>query len=496
MKTLIQTKYGTLQGFVKENTVCFYGIPYAQPPVGALRWTRPQPVCPWEGVRDCTYHRPACPQPGEPQNGLVLDEDCLYLNIWVPEKEEEERLPVFFWIHGGAFTNGTGSDPMHEGIPMGKHGVITVAINYRLGALGFFAHPELSAETEEGVSGNYGILDMIAALKWVKENIAAFGGDPNRITIAGQSAGGGAVGTLLESPLAAGLFTGAIIESGGPAIDKDSYTLPEAEEYGVAFLEAAGCKSLDELRMLPWRDLLKVRCNKKMLHSLGPHRPIIDGYVSQLQTYDAFMLGKTQDVPLLIGSTNFEGFMGYRGSDYAGFLAWMERYAPEAMEEMFALYPMQEREHKYWNTTMGRDKDFANLRLIAKVMSERGQRPVYHYCFAQLFETITGSFDPATHSAEIPYVFNKLHMQRDTLVLERHRKLADTIEAFWANFVKTGDPNGAELPKWPSYTKQTDLHMHFECGKTAAVTPVDPIRTAYHEKLLIDHLPYRKDLGL
>src|SRR3984885_9183748 len=325
---------GLLQGVAASESgdvVVFRGIPYAAPPVGDLRWRAPQPAKAWEGVRECAKFGPAAPQIVSPllatfpgmSLGASTSEDCLYLNVWAPGHHSPEKLPVMVWVHGGGYTFGAHSPPLYEATNLSRRGVIVVGMNYRLGALGFLAHPALSAESEHGVSGNYGLLDQIEALRWVQKNIAAFGGDPERVTVFGESAGGNSVYSLLLTPLAKGLFQRAIPESGGTLnfaqLKKSAYGHESAEEQGIAFAKKCGVKEgpglLAELRALPVEVLLKSVPGLDSMRSFSFRNtgmrlaPIVDGYVITDDPMTMFERGSVNAVPMIVGANGNEGSM-------------------------------------------------------------------------------------------------------------------------------------------------------------------------------------------
>ena len=289
---IVKVEGGTIKGIVSDTMSVYKGIPFAAPPVGDLRWKAPQPVIPWEGIREATEFGPSPMQAGNNEN---MSEDCLYLNVWTPAKSPKEKLPVLVWIYGGGFAGGSTS--YYDGTPLAEQGVVLVSINYRVGKLGFFAHPELSSETEQGTSGNYGLLDQIAGLKWIQNNISKFGGDPDKVTIFGESAGGISVSMLCASPLAKGLFRGAISQSGGSfgPTRKTSYpgenmkTLAQSEQEGLAYSESMGAKNISELRALDASNFAKPGM------MTGGAWPIVDGYVIPDDQYKLYEQGKNND---------------------------------------------------------------------------------------------------------------------------------------------------------------------------------------------------------
>lgn len=416
MTTTVKTKLGEIEGVLSEDgkTAIFKGIPYAKPPVGELRFKRPEPVSPWSGKLDATEFGARCPQAdmaGMPLYGKEFydvklpkeSEDCLYLNIWTPEKNEG-GLPVLFWIHGGAFMNGFGSEKEFDGEGFAKKGVILVTINYRLNAFGFFAHPDLERENPEGVSGNYGCLDQICALKWVKENIEAFGGDGDKITIAGQSAGCMSVQGLISSPLAKGLFRGAILQSGG-GIRSFAGTPDKSAIWEVSkkLLEILNVSTLEELREVPAEKLRDAAFAVPTSGGLG-FTPHLDGWFLKKTTDDAALDGDICDVNYMIGSTS--GDIG--GSELL----------------------------------QGAGKRFCENQL------KLGRRPAYLYYFDR---NLPGDDAGAFHSSELWYEFETLPRCWRPFE-ECDYELSAKISGYWANFVRTGDPNGEGLPAFPAYT--------------------------------------------
>ncbi len=424
MDTVIKTKKGAVEGLVSEDgqTLIFRGIPYAQAPVGPLRFARPQEKEPWEGVRPCKAFGPRCPQADlasmdfygkEFYDAMVppCDEDCLYLNIWAP-RESAGPLPVLFWIHGGAFMHGCSSEKEFDGEGFAKKGVILVSINYRVNAFGFFAHPELEKENPEGVSGNYGILDQIFALKWVRENISAFGGDPEKITLCGQSAGCMSVQTILSSPLAKGLMAGAILQSGtGLPPRRSTPDREQAQAISRRLMEHLGVSTLEELRRVPAEKLMAATYAVQDPGVLG-WRPHADGWLLPGQPEDLAESGAIHDIPTMIGCTGDD--IG-DGALRAGTAAWCE-----------------------------------NLLCL-------GRAPAYLYFFdRKLPGDSAGSF----HSSELWYVFETL--PRCWRPWEEHDyELSQAMSACWANFAKTGDPNGPGLPRWEPYTEGHKAPMEF-----------------------------------
>lgn len=447
----------------------YKGVPYAAAPIGHLRWRPPQQVSAWDGVRKADHYSPTCMQPERPADSVYspgyepTSEDCLYLNIWSPDKSAQDRLPVMVWIHGGGFRLVSGSEKFFDGSALARQGVIVVTFNYRLGAFGFLAHPELSRESERHVSGNYGVLDQVAALEWVKRNIAAFGGDPGRVTIFGQSAGAISVCYLLASPLARGLFVHAIAESTvaclGPP--EQSINLSGAEQAGEKFAAAAHAASVADLRALPAADLLKVAGSY-------PFRPVVDGYFLPEAPYRIFAQGGESRVPVLVGSNGDEGTLLSRPPESSTvFQQQARRQYGEHADEFLKLYPAgsdaQARESNY---TLWRDQVALQARLLAEFES-RGGMKAYRYYFSHkppipphMFREQATHELGAYHSSEIEYVFDNLNT-RPYLWTDTDRTLAKDMSAYWVNFTKRGDPNGAGLPKWPAADARHDVVLEF-----------------------------------
>lgn len=465
---------GQTLGEAADVTV-YKGIPFAQPPVGGLRWKAPQPVKPWDGVRACTEFGPACPQ----QNTLAvygltlpeLSEDCLYLNVYTPAQPSDEKLPVMVWIHGGGNTAGWGHQPTYDGQALTRKGVILVTINYRLGVYGFFAHPALSKESGRAVSGNYGILDQVAALEWVRKNIAAFGGDPDTVTIFGESAGGMDVVVHCLSPLSKGLFHRAIIQSGSAIwgmgyLKKASMTGESAETLGKGFGKTLVGEDADDVLAA-----LRAVSTEKLLEAAagGPRfAPTIDGWVMPDYPATLYEKGLQHNVPLLAGTNADEGTIfalrAPSGTDEQRLAAIGQRWGDYA-EEVMALYPAETKEERekatarYLTDTMFLAPTRATVRAMAAVSAKAY---LYHFTRAQATGRMA-SFG-AFHGSEIPYAFNTIGLTGAAAPSEIDQKLADAMIGYWTQFAKTGDPNGPGLPKWPEYETITDQHL--ELGDT------------------------------
>lgn len=451
----VKTADGLVEGTISENGIRTYkGIPFAAPPVGELRWKAPQPVKRWTGVRKCAAFGPspmqASPAPFSMWSAEFLipkepiSEDCLYLNVWTGAKSKTEKHPVMVWIYGGGFNSGGSAVPIYDGEAMARKGIVVVSLNYRVGIFGFMAHPELTEESTTNASGNYGLLDQIAALQWVKQNIAAFGGDPANVTIAGQSAGSMSVNCLVASPLAKGLFQKAIAQSGA-SFTRNNAPLKTAEEEGLKVQQRLGASSIADMRRLP-ADTLQKR-------GAGMYRPVVDGYVLPEAIVDIFQKRAQNDVALLTGWNEDEGLMfgpvknaaDYRrqaaqesGSDSAAFL----RYYPGSTDE----------EATKSQLNLSRDKTFGVQNFTwANLQSSQGKK-VYVYRFMRKVPA-TGEYKKygAFHTGEVPYVFDNLRFVDRPWERVDH-EMADNMSAYWTNFIRAGDPNGSGLSAWPVYT--------------------------------------------
>ena len=470
----IKVDGGVISGTTADGVRSFKGIPFAAPPVGELRWKAPQKVVPWKGVRKCEAFGPDCPQAPYPAGSMyyspprMQSEDCLYLNVWTAAKAGDKR-PVMVWIHGGALTRGSGATRTYDGTAFAKKGVLLVTVNYRLGPLGYLAHPDLTAESPHNSSGNYGVLDQIAALRWVQKNIAAFGGDPRNVTIFGESAGSWSVNVLVASPLAKGLFHRAIGQSGGSFgpmtyLKEDKPRLTAAEKVGAAFAKAAGADSIKGLRAIPAEKIIEIFNNdaegKKFRTS-----PTVDGWVLPDEIRNIFAKGKQNDVPVIVGSNANEmtsltvpATVPKSLEDYH---KRVETLYGEATRDFDALYPVKSNDDiaaAYLGSL--RDVSFTlPMRTWAR-MTSTGRSKAYLYFFSHVPPNPNSKYLGAYHAGEIAYVFNNLNPQ-NPLLQETDRKLAETMSNYWVNFARTGDPNGKGLPKWAPYKTSDEPYMDF-----------------------------------
>ena len=471
---VVATDAGKVSGLTNQagDVRIYKGIPFAAPPVGDLRWKEPQPVKPWEDVKKCTDFA-ASPMQSKPDPFGVytreflipyepISEDCLYLNVWTAAKTPSEKRPVLVYIYGGGFVSGGAGVPIYDGEAMAKKGIIFVVINYRVGIFGFFAHPELTRESPHNASGNYGLMDQLAALIWVKKNIAAFGGDPHKVTIAGQSAGSTSVNCLVASPLSKGLFSGAIAESGASFISQQgSGGLREAEAAGVKTATALDASTIAELRSKPAAELL----------GKGQSRPVIDGYVLPATIADIFNEHKQNDVPVLTGWNEDDAFVGppKTAEEYKKMIK--SQYGADA-DAFLKLYPAgSDQEAATSQTRINRDQIFGMQNYTwANVQNEKGKSKIYVYRFTRRLPA-TADFVKygAFHTGEVAYAYDNLKfLNRPWEPVDQ--QLANTMSTYWANFVKTGNPNGKGVPAWPAYT--TSDHKIMILGEKPGAKPL------------------------
>jgi para-nitrobenzyl esterase len=460
---------GDIQGVVQGKLVVYRGVPFAAPPVGDLRWRDPQPARPWKGLRAAKTFTSPCMQAMSMlvPPGPSPAEDCLYLNVWAPTTKPQKPLPVMVWIHGGAFTTGAPTAPFFDGTHFANRGVILVSIAYRLGPLGFLAHPELSRESGRG-SGNYGLKDQITALKWVQENAAAFGGDKSVVTIFGQSAGAGSVSFLAASPLAKGLFQRAIAQSGGsfaPATGAGAMVsnLAGAEAEGQRALAELGATTIAAARMLPADQIIKMKAR---------FGPTLDGSVLPNDPYDLYEAHGQNDTPVLLGYNSNEGAMGSHPTTPAEFEAQIRGTYGTSAEAILAVYPhASDAAAQRSSRDVFRDSAFGwNAWIWARLQSKHGKGKVYSYYFDQVAprDSMFYSPDGAVHTGEVPYVFGTL--DAPTAYTDQDRALSDAMQSYWVNFARTGNPNGPGLPDWPAFT--ADSLQLMTLRGTAALAPM------------------------
>ncbi len=509
----VKTEGGMLQGTVEDGLSVYRGVPYAAPPVGDLRWKAPQPAATWQGVRVADQYGAPCIQSNRALENQPIkhSEDCLYLNVWTPAKGPTDRLPVMYWIHGGGFTAGATLERLYHGEQLAKKGVVVVTVGYRLGVFGFLTHPGLTAETRQHVSGNYGMLDQIAGLQWVQRNIAGFGGDPKKVTIFGESAGGAAVSILAGSPLAKGLFRGVICQSGGffaPAVrgaegPMSGRLLADAERTGEAWAASLGAPTVSEMRRIPAEKLLAAATpaprgstpgrgeatpgrgevtppppSRAATPSAGPRAvtsPVVDGYVIAGDQYKSYEAGRYNDTPILVGYNSDEGATIGAPQSVDSYVAGVrQRYGPSA-ERLLALYPSGEGKVAKTARDLSRDVSFGWATWTwVRLQTRTSKSKAFLYYFDQHPDYPPDS--PrygwgAPHAAECPFVFQHLDLPNRPPASAEDQALSETIVTYWTNFAKHGDPNGPGLPAWQPFSEAKPQMMYF--AHTAHMGPME-----------------------
>jgi para-nitrobenzyl esterase len=465
---------GTIEGVASDRVLSFKGIPYAAPPVGNLRWRAPQPVAQWMGVRQATQYGNDCMQTPDPSDaappGTPPAEDCLVVNVWRPSRMRSgEKLPVMVWLHGGAFVNGGSSTPLYDGSAIAQEGVVVVSLNYRLSRFGFFAHPALTAANEDPL-GNYGFLDQLAALRWVNRNVAAFGGDPNQVTLVGESAGGISIMHHLTSPEAKGLFHRAVVLSGGGRtyilggrkLKEATAELPSAEESGVEFAKSVGitrtgAEALAALRNLPAETVAKEITMTSLLGKPPTYAggPIFDGQTVTATPGEHLIRGEATLMPILIGSTSADlpGNVPPLRDPFSFFGANAAKarsiYDPNGTAKPLDLL-----------LAIGVDLTMHEpARFVAKQMTTAGQ-PAWLYRFGYVAQSLRPDVMGAGHASELPYLFDTLDVRYPNQVTAQDRQAGRAFRTYIVNFVKTGNPNGQGLPSWtPYHPARSDLMM-------------------------------------
>lgn len=480
-QNVVRTSLGVVQGVVTDGVTTFRSIPYAAPPVGELRWRPPQPAIPWQEIRDATIFGPSClqtrvpftPVPGE------MSEDCLTLNVWAPAKQSEASFPVMVWIHGGGFFNGTSQAGLYDGADFARQGVVLVSFNYRLGRFGFFAHPLLSKEHPDEPKGNYAFMDQIAALRWIQENIAAFGGDPKNVTIFGESAGARAVDAMLISPSARGLFQKAIIESSTQRLSpsrplRGNHDLMlSGEAIGENFLKKAGITAVDPdaLRQLP-ADIVVGGLGQGDFQPSTYPGPMVDGIVLPEPYEAAFAHGQIARVPLIIGTTDYESKVFEAGVDYSALLGRLGTAKDAILKPYENAFPDEaDRKARFVTEMMYVEP----ARFMARQMAKLGQ-PAYFYRFSYVAEGLRDKVQGALHASELPYVFKHLDKIAESSMskiwfdrfyaggfspTESDRAMAKAINGYWIDFAKNGDPNGQNRPHWEAVSVMPDAVLEF-----------------------------------
>ena len=487
---------GMLSGRDQDGVISYLGIPYAAPPLGALRWRAPQPAMPWHGTRPGSAFGPDCPQLPISNDTTTTgqhSEDCLYINVWRPSGIAR-NLPVMVWIHGGGFVNGGSSSPMYNGSAFARHGVVLVTLNYRLGRFGFFAFPALTREHPEELKGNYGYMDQIAALRWVQNNIAAFGGDAHNVTIFGESAGGGSVHALLTSPLTSGLFHRAIIESGGGRgsllgprkLDQGTDKVPSAETIGLNFakenrIDGDGQQALNALRALPAERIVGGLSMQNLVGPQGPVTfagPMRDGHIVVGDPDEIYRAHGQQKVPVMIGVND-----GDIGRSSAGSLEELfSPFGPDRDAARAAYDPNKEQKLPQLGHDVAADRGMTEpARLTAQLISDQGL-PAYEYRFSYVspatraalekspFKNVSAT-DGAKHGSELPFVFGTVSEMLPG-ISAADEATAQAMTAYWANFAKIGNPDSGPLPHWPRYQRSEDMLMNFtQAGPKAMPDP-------------------------
>lgn len=487
---IVKTASGSLRGVTEGDVAVFRGIPFAAPPVGEYRWRPPQPIKAWGGVRDASKFGSNCAQAGwGAPSGSISEgssEDGLYLNLWLPAGTKPgAKLPVMVWIHGGAFVFGSGSSPDFSGVQFAKQGVILMTFNYRLGRLGFFAFPALSKEHPEEPKGNYAYMDQIAALKWIKENIAAFGGDSKNVTIFGESAGGVSVHSLLTIPAAKGLFQKAIIESGGGRDgvltgrpihedNNDRHYPVSAETIGRNFAQKHGITGTDAAALAKLRALSVADIVDGGQETDGPgglpiySGPIVDGKLVVETAESAYKAGRQARVPLLIGSNSAEvpaGFVNAKSKEEL-----LSYFGNQSKEVEAAYDPDGKVDFAKILTLVNTDKVWAEpARFTARTFTVK-KVPAYLYLFSYVPESMKERMKfGASHGSEIPYVFDNLTERNGFIVTPKEKEVARMMNRYWVNFAKTGNPNGKELPQWSIYDSNKNEVFEFKPDGSAGI---------------------------
>jgi para-nitrobenzyl esterase len=467
----VKVEGGLLQGTSEDGVTVYRGVPFAAPPVGDLRWRAPRLPAAWEGVRKAKKFAPNPvqemrdsfgPWTAEYQPQGAVSEDCLYLNIWTGAKSSGENRPVMVYIPGGAFTGGSGNCPVYNGVNLAKKGLVVVTVNYRVGVLGFLAHPELTKESVHNSSGNYGLLDQVSALEWIKRNIAVFGGDPARVTIMGQSAGAMSVHYLTASPLAKRLFVRAIAQSGSYAQIGPGESLASAEQTGARFAKAKGVSSLAALRAMPAADVIAP--TKEEFHFL----PIVDGWFLPKSVDEIFAAGGQSDVATLTGWVADEGSFSddYGKVPVEEFQKRVRRQAGEILQ----LYPVSTHaEAAESQKAFTRDMSMVSMYLWATNRGKTGRSSVYTYLFTHPQPGATKERYQTFHSSELPYIFDNLKQTPRPWTAD-DAKIAETMSGYWTNFIATGDPNGRGLTAWQTF-RETPVET-MELGDRMGPCPI------------------------
>ncbi len=510
---VVQTTEGKVRGEIHKKTgvTVFFGMPFAKPPVGDLRWKAPQSPAAWPRVRAASTFGPRCVQETQTTDVVSrapsISEDCLYLNVWTPSDAAGKKLPVLVYIYGGGFQFGDGSESRYGGEAMAQKGIVAVTLNYRLGVFGFLALPELTQESPNHASGDYGLLDQVAALRWVQRNIAGFGGDPQRVTIAGESAGSMSVSAQMASPLAKGLFSGAIGESGSAIVGTFSLpSLAEAEQSGLEFMRAAGARSLAGLRAMPASQVREISAHPAAADPPGRpaglrFMPVVDGYVFPKPPLEMYAAGEQNRVPLMAGSNSEEGgFDSVLGPDeptVENYKRALQSRFHDHAEDAFRVYPASGDGEPVKDAAQVLASDrfigYSTWKWIA-LATKTGGQPTYYYYYTHPRPAVRPESEAkfrgwwtymwegktlpraaprgAVHSAEIEYAMGTLDGNDVYAWTPKDHEMSRILQSYFVNFIKTGDPNGTGLPAWPTYDKGQrmvlDLVSHAEKDDAAA----------------------------
>lgn len=486
---VVTTDLGKVKGQTADGVTSFKGIPFAAPPIGDLRWRPPQLATNWTGVREAIQYGHDCMQKPFPSDaaplGTTQSEDCLVGNVWAPE-HHTGKLPVLVWIYGGGWVNGGSSPAVYDGSQFAKHGILFYSFNYRVGRFGFFAHPALTAESKDGLLGNYGFMDQIAAIQWIRKNAESFGGDPNNLTVFGESAGGWSVNMLMTSPLAAGLFQRAMAQSGGgreiinaTGLRQSLNGRPSAEQIGVAFATSKGirgddAKALEELRALPAEAIVSDLNMTTQAQNSTFTGPMIDGKIVTERFDQTYLEGKNQKVPMLAGANSMDiGFAFGKTPEelFAVFgpnsQAARKAYDPSGAGNMAAL-----------RVAVGADALMLEpARFALRILAAQGP-PVWEYRFSYVATSMRYQWPGAPHATEIPFVFDTVKAKYGSALSPDDTQIAKEANAYWSNFAKTGNPNGPALPEWPKYEPSSDILMNF--------TPTGPMAEPDPRKQQLD----------
>jgi para-nitrobenzyl esterase len=499
----VRTTAGIIEGADESGVRVFRGIPFAKPPVGDLRWRAPQPANTWSGVRPAHRFGPRCMQRHFFDDMVFrsdgMSEDCLYLNVWTPATSADERLPVLVYFYGGGLFTGDGSESRYQGESMARNGIVSLTVNYRLNLFGFLAHPELTAEAGYGASGNYGFLDQKAALEWVRDNIAAFGGDPNRVTIAGESAGSTSVSAMMGSPLTKHLIAGAIGSSGSLMGTLSPEPMAEMEQRGADFAKSIRAASLAALRAMPADTLLARTAALSPVH----FAPAIDGYLFPKAPADLYAAGEQAHVPLLLGwnsqEMGWQALLGPSEPTVENFRKAVQTQYGANAEAILAVYtPASDTDVAAVATDLAGDRftGFSTWRWADLHRRTGGGQPVYRYLYtrprpamrADAVEDPSNIPPPATgavHSAEIEYAMGNLPSNRVYDWTPEDYRVSEIFQTYYLNFVKTGNPNGPGVPHWPVFGDGDAARVMRIDVQTAA----EPERGAERYRVLASLIP-------